>query len=160
MRLKSCRGDRQGRGQPSSAWHVLELLGIVSIAGGAFVLYLALEGFRPVRLAAAEAPAERPRSWLKGILTNLLNPHPWLFWLTVGAATLARAMAQSWPTAIAFLCGFYLLLVGAKVLVVVLVARSRDLLAGRPYRVVMRVLAVRLAFFAFLLFREGWKHLG
>ncbi len=140
--------------------HLRPLLGIVSIAGGAFVLYLALEGFRPVRLAAAEAPAERPRSRLKGILTNLLNPHPWLFWLTVGAATLARAMAQSWPTAIAFLCGFYLLLVGSKVLVVVLAARSRDLLAGRPYRVVMRVLAVLLAFFAFLLFREGWKHLG
>ena len=41
-----------------------------------------------------------------------------------------------------------------------LAARSRDLLAGRPYRVVMRVLAVLLAFFAFLLFREGWKNLG
>jgi threonine/homoserine/homoserine lactone efflux protein len=131
----------------------------VSIAGGAFVLYLAWDGFRPVRVAA-EAPAEHPRSWVKGILTNLLNPHPWLFWMTVGAATLAKAMAQSWPTAVAFLCGFYLLLVGSKVLVVLLAARSRDLLAGRPYRVVMRVLAVLLAFFALLLFREGWKQLG
>ena len=159
MRLKSCRGDRQGRGQPSSAWHVLELLGIVSIAGGAFVLYLAWDGFRPVRVAA-EAPAEQPRSWFKGILTNLLNPHPWLFWLTVGAATLAKAMAQSWPTAVAFLCGFYLLLVGSKVLIVLLAARSRDLLARWPYRVVMRVLAVLLAFFALLLFREGLKHLA
>ena len=41
-----------------------------------------------------------------------------------------------------------------------LAARSRDLLAGRPYRVVMGVLAVLLAFFALLLFREGWKQLG
>ena len=135
------------------------LLGIVSIAGGAFVLYLAWDGFRPVRVAA-EAPAEHARSWFKGILTNLLNPHPWLFWLTVGAATLARAMSQGWLAAAAFLCGFYLLLVGSKVLVVLLAARSRDLLAGRPYRVVMGVLAVLLAFFALLLFREGWKHLG
>ena len=45
-------------------------------------------------------------------------------------------------------------------LVVLLAARSRDLLAGRPYRVVMGVLAVLLAFFALLLFREGWKQLG
>jgi threonine/homoserine/homoserine lactone efflux protein len=135
------------------------LLGIVSIAGGAFVLYLAWECFRPVRVAA-EAPAEQPGSWFKGILTNLLNPHPWLFWMTVGAATLAKAMAQSWLAAAAFLCGFYLLLVGSKVLIVLLAARSRGLLAGRPYRVVMRVLAVLLAFFALLLFREGWKHLG
>ena len=91
---------------------------------------------------------------------NLLNPHPWLFWLTVGAATLANAVAQSWLAAVTFLCGFYLLLVGSKVLVVLLAARSRELLAGRPYRVAMRALAVLLAFFAFLLCREGWKHLG
>ena len=76
------------------------------------------------------------------------------------AATLAKAMAQSGLAAAAFLCGFYLLLVGSKVLVVMLAARSRDWLAGRPYRVVGRVLAVLLAFFALLLFREGWKQLG
>jgi len=53
--------------------HLRPLLGIVSIAGGAFVLYLAWDGFQPMRVAA-EAPAEQPRSWFKGILTNLLNP--------------------------------------------------------------------------------------
>ena len=70
------------------------LLGIVSIAGGAFVLYLAWDSFCPVRVDAGD-PVEHPRSWLKGILTNLFNPRPWLFWLTVGAATLAKAIAQS-----------------------------------------------------------------
>jgi hypothetical protein len=38
--------------------------------------------------------------------------------------------------------------------------RSRDLLAGRPYRVVRRVLAVLLGVFALLLFREGLKLLA
>ena len=136
-----------------------QLLGIVSIAGGAFVLYLAWESFRPAR-QEAEAPAEQPRSWVKGIVTNLLNPHPWIFWLTVGAAILAKAIAQGWPIAAAFLFGFYLLLVGSKVMVALLAERSRNLLAGRPYRVVMRVLAVLLALFALLLFREGLKHLA
>jgi threonine/homoserine/homoserine lactone efflux protein len=135
------------------------LLGIVSVAGGAFVLYLAWESFWPVR-QASETPAERPRSWFKGIVTNLLNPHPWIFWLTVGAAILAKATAQGWPVAAAFLFGFYLLLVGSKVLVALLTGRSRNLLAGRPYRMVMRVLAVMLALFAVLLFREGLKQLA
>jgi threonine/homoserine/homoserine lactone efflux protein len=134
------------------------LLGIVSLAGGAFVLYLAWDSLRPVRVDP-EAPPEPPRSWLKGIFTNLLSPHPWLFWLTVGAAILAKAIAQSWVVAAAFLIGFYLLLVGSKVGVALLTGRSRDLLAGRAYRVVMRVLAVLLGFFALLLFREGLKHL-
>ena len=135
------------------------LLGIVSIAGGVFVLYLAWDSFRPVH-PGAEAPAERPRSWFKGILTNLLSPHPWLFWLTVGAATLAKAMAQSWLVAVAFLSGFYVLLVGSKVGVALMAGRSRDLLAGRPYRVAMLVLAVLLGVFALLLFREGLKLLA
>lgn len=135
------------------------LLGIASLAGGAFVLYLAWDNVRTVRLDA-EALRERPKSWLKGILTNLLNPHPWLFWLTIGAATLARAMAQGWLVAVAFLCGFYLLLVGSKVLLAPVAGRSRDLLAGRPYRAVMRVLAMLLGFFALLLFRRGLKLLA
>jgi threonine/homoserine/homoserine lactone efflux protein len=135
------------------------LLGVVSLAGGAFVLYLAWDSIHPVRMDT-KAPAEPPRSWLKGVVTNLLSPHPWLFWLTVGAAILAEAIAQSWLVAAAFLFGFYLLLVGSKVGVALLAGRSRDLLAGRPYRVVMRVLAAMLGVFARLLFREGLKLLA
>ncbi|MGO8928982.1 MAG: LysE family translocator [Limisphaerales bacterium] len=135
------------------------LLGLVSLAGGAFVLYLAWDSIHPVPVDP-EAPAEPPRSWFKGVLTNLLSPHPWLFWLTVGAAILAKTIAQSWLVAVAFLFGFYLLLVGSKVLVALMAGRSRDLLAGRPYRIVMRLLAVVLGVFALLLFREGLKLLA
>jgi threonine/homoserine/homoserine lactone efflux protein len=133
-------------------------LGIVTLAGAVFVLYLAWESFRPGR-QGTEAPDERPRSWFKGIVTNLLNPHPWLFWLSVGAAILAKSLAESWLVAAAFLFGFYLLLVGSKIVVALLAGKSRDLLAGAPYRAVMRVLAILLALFAVLLFREGINHL-
>ena len=84
--------------------------------------------------------------------------HPWIFWLTVGAAILAKAMAQSWLVAVAFLFGFYLLLVGSKVGVALMAGRSRELLSGRPYRFAMRVLLLKV--FAILLFREGLKLLA
>ncbi len=137
---------------------VRPLLGAVSMAGAVFVLYLAWESFGPPR-QASEAPADNPRSWSKGLITNLLNPHPWLFWLTVGAAMLAKSLTQSWLVSASFLCGFYFLLVGSKVLVALLAGRSRNLLAGRAYRMIMRFLGVLLALFAILLFREGLKHL-
>ena len=135
------------------------MLGVVSLAGGLFVLYLAWESFRPIP-AAANAPAEAPRSWLKGILTNLLSPHPWLFWLTVGTAILGNALTQSWWTALVFLLGFYFMLVGSKVALALLTARSRAFLSGRLYGLVMRALGVLLVCFAVLLFREGFKHLS
>ena len=62
--------------------------------------------------------------------------------------------------AVAFLFGFYLLLIGSKVGIALLAGRSRDLLAGRPYRLVMRVLAVLLGGFALLLFGEGFSQLA
>ncbi len=135
------------------------LLGAVSLAGGIFVLFLAWETFRPAR-PNATAAVELPRSWLKGIVTNLLNPHPWLFWLTVGAAMLANAMQRDRFVAAAFLAGFYLLLVGSKIGIALLVRRSRNFLAGRYYRGLMQLLAGLLLLFALLLFREGLKHLS
>jgi threonine/homoserine/homoserine lactone efflux protein len=135
------------------------LVGIVSIAGAIFVSYLAWESFRPAR-RTTQALAERPRSLAKGIVTNLLNPHPWLFWFTVGAAILAKAMAESWQVAAIFLIAFYLLLVGSKVTVALLAGRFRDLLGGRGYRLIMRVLALALVFFAMLLLRDGLRQLA
>jgi len=135
------------------------LLGIVSIAGGAFVLYLAWDNLSPARMDA-EAAAASPGSWLKGILTNLLSPHPWLFWLTVGAATLARAMTESWLAAVAFLLGFYLLLSAQKCWWRCWPDDPAICWPGGPYRIVMRVLALLLGVFALLLFREGLRLLG
>jgi threonine/homoserine/homoserine lactone efflux protein len=135
------------------------LLGVVSFAGGIFVLYLAWEGLRPAQADPAQ-PAQNPNSWLKGIVTNLLSPHPWLFWLTVGAASLANALRQGWIPAAAFLAGFYLLLVGCKIAVAIIVGRSRQALARPAYRIIMRILSVLLACFAVLLFREGVRNLG
>lgn len=136
------------------------LLGSISIAGGVFVLYLAWESLRPGSLGDVLHPSDRPQAWFKGILTNLLSPHPWLFWLTVGAATLARSIAHNWIAAALFLFGFYLLLVGCKVLIALLAGQSRNLLTGRPYRWVMRVLAVLLGVLGVLLFLEGLRHLA
>lgn len=55
-----------------------------------------------------------------------------------------------------FMLGFYLPLVGSKVVLAVLVVQYRHLLSERPYRVVMRTLAL----FAGLVFLDGLKLLG
>ena len=135
------------------------VLGVIAIAGGAYVLYLAWEGFRPASVEA-DAPGEPPRSWSKGVFANLLNPNPWLFWFTVGAATLNKTMAENWLAAALFLVCFYALLVGGKIGVALLAARSRALLAGRGYRLVMQTLGVLLAVFALFFFWDGLKYLG
>jgi threonine/homoserine/homoserine lactone efflux protein len=44
------------------------LLGLISVTGAAFVLYLAWESFGPLRHMVNTAAAH-PRSWSKGIIT-------------------------------------------------------------------------------------------
>jgi VIT1/CCC1 family predicted Fe2+/Mn2+ transporter len=54
-----------------------------------------------------------------------------------------------------FLVGFYVCLVGSKVIMAIVAARSKRLLAGKAYRYVMRILGVALIILAFVLLKEG-----
>ncbi len=135
------------------------VLGLISLAGGLFVLYLAYGSLRTTRLdLAAAGPA--PRSLRKGVMVNALSPHPYLFWLTVGVPMMLKGWAESLPAAAAFVFGFYVSLIGSKMIVATLAGRSRELLAGKPYVYLMRILGLLLLVFAVLLLIEGVRLLG
>lgn len=135
------------------------LLGAISLAGAAFVAYLGIESIRTTGVQAGR-PDEAPRSWVRGAVVNALSPHPYLFWVTVGAPTLIRAWGTGPGSAVAFLAGFYACLVGAKVLVAIVAGRSGGRLRGGTYRAVMAVLGGLLLVFAARLAIEGLRLLG
>lgn len=143
----------------SRASAIRPALAVLSFAGGVFVLYLAIVTVRPPQPGSHSGPSA-PGSWSKGALTNLLSPHPWLFWMTIGATILANAMMAGWGAAAVFLLLFYAMLIGAKLTLVWGVARSRAFLSGRSYRLILRTLAVLLAAFGMVLVRDGWRLLG
>ena len=130
------------------------VLGLVSMAGGLFVLYLAWGCFRTTRLELTDR-GEAPQSLVKGAAVNALNPHPYLFWLTVGGPAVLKAWAESPSWAVSFVAVFSVCIVGAKLLVAFVAGRSRHLLTGQAYGAVMRVLGLALLVFALLLFRDG-----
>lgn len=135
------------------------ILGCISMAGGLFVTYLAYECFRTVRLEMADLD-EGPQSLGKGVAVNALNPHPYLFWLTVGGPSVIRAWADNPLWAVAFVAVFSASIVGSKVMVAAMVAQSRHVLSGKGYGIVMRVLGLMLLFFAVLLFKDGAELAG
>jgi len=135
------------------------LLGAISLAGAVFVAYLGVESIRTTGVQAGR-PEEVPRSWARGALVNVLSPHPYLFWITVGAPTLIRAWGEGPLAAAAFLAGFYACLVGAKMLLAVIAGRSGGRLRGGAYRAVMAVLGALLLVFAVRLAAEGLRLLG
>lgn len=135
------------------------ILGIVSIIGGCFVFYIAYDtacaGTKEIK--ATDMP---PQSIIRGAIVNFLSPHPYLFWLAVGAPTTVKAWAASPLAAAGFIGGFYLCLVGAKIAVALLTGKTRRFINGKAYRYLMYILGIMLFFFSFLLVRDGLVLLG
>ena len=135
------------------------VLGVITLLGACFLAFLAIESFRTREVEAAESDVE-PRSISKGFMVNLLNPHPYLFWFVIGAPKLLTASQIGVTPVILFLVGLYCCLVGAKMLVAILVGRSRTFLKSRGYLYVNRALGVVLALFAVFFLRDGLRFLG
>ena len=136
-----------------------KILGIISLTGGFFILFM---GYKSIRTKGVELNLQetKPKSLTKGILANALNPHPYLFWFSVGAPTMTKAMSQNIIAPLAFISSFYVLLVGSKILLAILVGKSKSFLGGNVYIYTMRFLGVLLCVLAFALFRDGLRLFG
>jgi threonine/homoserine/homoserine lactone efflux protein len=133
------------------------VIGVISLLGGLFVLKLAWDSMWAKGLSLADHGAV-PQSLTKGILVNLLSPHPYIFWLTVGAPMIITA--ESPNAAIAFVVGFLGCLVGAKIALTIVAGRSRQLLNDRVYGRIMRVLGLLLLLFGLKLLWDGFYLFG
>jgi threonine/homoserine/homoserine lactone efflux protein len=103
--------------------------GVLGVVGGLYVVWLGVEALReqPVALETADGPDPLRR----GALVNLLSPHPWLFWLTVGGSVVVSAWAEAPAYAVLFVVAFSLTLIGTKTVVAAVVATSRKALTER-----------------------------
>lgn len=135
------------------------LLGVISLAGALLVLKMGISSIRTAG-QMPESPGQVSASLMKGVVVNILSPHPYLFWITVGAPTASKAWQIHPGCAVGFVICFYLLLVGSKLALAFVVARSRSFLTGPAYVWIMRALGVLLCCFAWGLAREGAGLLG
>jgi threonine/homoserine/homoserine lactone efflux protein len=135
------------------------LLGCISIFGGVFILYLGYESLK-TRGVELNLSSVSSSSFRKGVITNALNPHPYIFYTTVGAPIIFKSINQNFLSTISFVGSFLLLLVGSKILLALVVERSRSFLQGPVYIWVMRALGTLLLFFSLILFRDGLRLVG
>jgi len=119
----------------------------LAIAGGLFVIYLGAETVLKARHATVpgEGPSPVSADFIRAVTANLLNPHPWLFWATVGAPLLVKAWDRNPAEPVAFGVGFYGLLVGSKIGIAWLAAQSRNRLTAGWYRLILLLCGLLLA---------------
>lgn len=132
-------------------------LGIISLIGAFFLGYLAYESiFKSVSVKAQRSE----HALRKGILTNVVNPHPYVFWFAVGAPIMAKAIQDSAASFWLFLAGFFSFIIGTNVLVTVITERSSTFLRSRGYAYTVRILGVSLLILAILFMRDAIRFLS
>jgi len=140
-------------------FHFKPLMGVVSLCGALFIGYLGYEGITAKGVETATQSIE-PQSFKKGIVTNFLNPHPYMFWFVVGAPTAIKALDINLFSALLFVGGFYTCIVGSKVIVATAVERSRFFIKSTIYSYMIRFLGVLLLAFSVKFLLDGLAFLG
>ena len=135
------------------------ILGCISIFGGLFILYLSYESLK-TKGVELNLASHSSNSYRKGVITNALNPHPYIFYMTVGAPIVFKSLNQNILSTVLFVGSFLLFLVGSKVVLAMIVERSRSFLQGSVYIWVMRILGILLLFFSIILFGDGLRLLA
>jgi len=135
------------------------ILGLISILGGFFIAYL---GYDSIRSKGIEIDVQhlKPKSIRKGIIVNILSPHPYIFWLMVGAPITVKAYHASPVAAFVFIIAFYVMLIGSKISIALIVDKSRAILKNKVFIWTLRILGLVLLIFSILLIKEGIRYLG
>jgi threonine/homoserine/homoserine lactone efflux protein len=129
----------------------------LQIAGGLFILYLAGGGWRSLRQPAASPVESTPPQpgWIwRAALMNLLNPNPWIFWVTVSGPIVVAAWRSAPFDAVAFMLAFYALLIGGLAGFILLFGLAARL-GPRVTRSLSLVAAVALAGFGLFQLAQG-----
>jgi threonine/homoserine/homoserine lactone efflux protein len=133
-------------------------LAIISFIGAIFLAYLGVESLR-TRELNFDVKDSKSGSLKKGIIANLLNPSPYLFWATVGTPLMFKAYKTDLLTSILFMISFYVFLTGSKIVVAFLVDRSKQFINQGIYLILMRILGVALLIFSLIFLYDGFKYL-
>lgn len=134
------------------------LFAVISIVGAMFLVYFGIENLLTKPRGNYEKTSKFS-SVKKAIITNYLNPNPYIFWITIGGPLLVGALDLSTWNGMVFLFTFYLMLVGSKMIIVVIGGKASSIFKSEKYLYLIRGAGVMLLIIAVLLFINGIEKL-
>lgn len=135
------------------------ILAVVSFLGALFLGYLAWENITMNSFDTTIETKQMKGFW-KGVLANFLSPHPYLFWMLVGAPITIRAFRENILYSALFILTFYIFIIGTKIIVVFLTERSKRFLSSKIFIYTIKALGILLLILALILIKDGFKLTG
>ncbi len=135
------------------------IIGIIAFFGASYLIYSGIESLK-IKPGSFEINSEKKDALKRGVIVNFGNPHPYIFWLTIGGPMIFKSLnTHIWAT-ILFIFGFYSLLVGSKVGVVLIVERSKYFIKSKYYFSIVRILGIAQIIFGLTFIKMGLDSSG
>lgn len=135
------------------------VIGLIAFFGASYLIFSGIESLK-IKPHSLELNLEKKNALKKGVIANFGNPHPYIFWLSIGGPIIFKSLnIHIWAT-ILFLFGFYSLLVGSKVVVALIVERSKHFIKSKYYISIVRALGIAQILFGLAFIKMGLDSLG
>ncbi len=134
-------------------------IGIIAFFGASYLIYSGIESLK-IKKDSVELNLNKKDALKKGVIVNFGNPHPYVFWLSIGGPIIFKSFnIHIWAT-ILFIAGFYIFLVGSKVVVALIVERSKYFINSKYYFTIIRVLGIAQIVFGLTFIKVGLDSLN
>ncbi len=134
-------------------------IGIIAFFGASYLIYSGTESLK-IKKDSVELDVEKKDALKKGAIVNFGNPHPYIFWLSIGGPIIFKSLGiHIWATVL-FIAGFYLLLIGSKIIVVLIVEKSKYFINSKYYFSIVRVLGIAQIIFGLTFIKVGLDSLN
>lgn len=134
-------------------------VGIIAFFGASYLIYSGIESLK-IKKDSIELNSGKKDALKKGVIVNFGNPHPYVFWLSIGGPIIFKSLSiHIWAT-ILFITGFYLLLVGSKVIVALIVEKSKYFINSKYYFSIIRTLGIAQILFGLTFIKVGLNSLN
>jgi len=135
------------------------VIGAISLFGACYLIYLGVRNLK-VGIAKSDVELTKRDALKQGVIVNFLNPHPYLFWLSVGGPMIFESLSVHVSATILFILGFYSLLIGSKIGIVLVVEKFRSFIENKYYLYAIRGLGIVLILFALVFAKDGLELIG
>ncbi|KKG09600.1 LysE family transporter [Methanosarcina sp. 2.H.A.1B.4] len=135
------------------------IIGIIALFGASYLIHSGIESLK-IKKDSIELDLEKKDALKKGVIVNFGNPHPYIFWISIGGPIILKSLnTHIWAT-ILFIAGFYSLLVGSKVIVALIVEKSKSFINSKYYFSIIRVLGIAQIIFGLTFIKVGLDSLN
>ncbi|MBN2499745.1 MAG: LysE family transporter [Anaerolineales bacterium] len=129
---------------------------VLQVAGGIFLLYLGIGAFRDfLHPQETEIDVESTGgSVLKAGILNLLNPNPYIFWISVGGPILVAGWRAGAAQGLGFLGSFYAVMISSLAIFIIVFGKVGEI-SAKANKTLSGIAALALLLFGAYLILSG-----